>query len=215
MLGRDAPTRHPVRHRLRSDAAVFRDFCRSAQAADELAHVHGAEDINMSFVFQASRNVACIFRLPDALLGMPKKRSAASDVLKAIGRRLSLVRQAQNLSQAEAADVMAVTSAAVSAWEIGRNAISAVALVRLAEFKHDDDEGNFPFVTDYVLLGKIDFMPHKTMVRIQELERAAQGVVGIPRRGRPRNLVTVGEANRSESPVNSPPLSRGRKLRRA
>ncbi len=133
---------------------------------------------------------------------------SSTDILAAIGRRLQLVRQAMGKTQAEFAEMMNVTPSAVSGWEVGRNAVDVVALVRLARQK--------TFSIDYVLLGTMDLMPISLMAAIQQIERNDQGVIGLRRRGRPKvGGVAVNEANRSESPVKPKETSLSRGKRRA
>ena len=114
-------------------------------------------------------------------------------------------------TQLEFADLMKVTSSAVSGWEVGRNVVDPIALFRAAT---EDPEHRFS--VDYVLLGDPGNMPHKLMVKIQQIERIDQGVIGLPRRGRPRTLdVTVKDATPVERPIERPRDQPGAKKRRA
>lgn len=108
------------------------------------------------------------------LSGMPSL--PASELQRAMGRRLQALREAHDLSQPALGELMGVAPNTISSHETGRTKIDIAALARLCE--------ELQVSADYVILGAIGRLPADIAVRIQAATRAD---LGTPKRpGRPR-----------------------------
>lgn len=109
-------------------------------------------------------------------------RQPKTQDMKLMGSRLRRIREAKGLTQPALADIMGVTTSAVSAWENGRNIVDAVALGAAAKY--------LGFTTDYVILGEIGGLPFDLAREVQRRERAELGATGA-QRGRPKGRPSV------------------------
>lgn len=123
-------------------------------------------------------------------------RTPATAEARAQGYRLQMLREALGKSQPQLGEMMGCASNTVSSYESGRTRIDILNLQRLcAELR---------ISADWIVNGMVHSLPEHLAVKIQAMQRAAQGAIP-KRRGRPRKESTV-QTFRAAEPMPEAPL---------